>query len=96
MKLLEKPSQDPSKGLISRIKLSLAEMYMNEYYEPLSKNFVVMPNGRPHSMLYMFYHTKSKLPAISDMADRKVIEAVLGGTEVDIHSFPPSQQNVNQ
>lgn len=40
MKLLENPAKDPERGLISKIKLTLIEMYMNEYYEGLTKNFV--------------------------------------------------------
>jgi len=40
LKLLENPAKDPERGLLSKIKLTLTEMYMNEYYEGLTKNFV--------------------------------------------------------
>lgn len=40
VKLLEKPSKDPERKLISKIKLTLTEMYVAEYYESLTKNFV--------------------------------------------------------
>jgi hypothetical protein len=40
VKLLEKPSKEPERKLISKIKLTLTELYVAEYYESLTKNFV--------------------------------------------------------
>ncbi len=42
LKLLEQPSKQPERKLISKIKLSMTEMYAAEYYESLTKNFVEM------------------------------------------------------
>ena len=38
--LIDNPSKDPERGTLSKFKLTMTEMYMNEYYEGLSRNFV--------------------------------------------------------
>jgi len=38
--LVDNPSKDPERGPLSKFKLTMTEMYMNEYYEGLSRNFV--------------------------------------------------------
>lgn len=54
IQLLENPSKDPERKLISKVRLTLVENYMKENYESLSKNFV---NIKPKSnMLYIFYN----------------------------------------
>ena len=55
-------------------------MYINEYYETLSKNFVQSDDG---CQLYMLYHEKSKMDVSAFTLDRKLLEEALSGTEID-------------
>ena len=57
IQLLENPSKDPDRKLMSKVRLTLVEMYMNEYYESTTKNFVsLLPTNKPYPMLYIFYN----------------------------------------
>jgi len=82
VQLFEKPSKDPERKLISKIKLSLTEMYVSEYYESLTKNFVQLSNEK--KMLLLFYNSKPKLGQPATILDLKLLEAALGGTEIEV------------
>lgn len=84
LKLLEQPSKQPDLGLIGKIKGTLKEMYMNEYYEILQGNFVMQEKG---PQLYMVYHEKSKMEVCAYNIERKLLEAALNGTEIDAVNF---------
>ena len=59
-------------------------MYVSEYYESLTKNFVWLANEK--KMILIFYNTKPKLGYPSEILEQKLLEAVLGGTEVEVLS----------
>ena len=82
VQLFEKPSKDPERKLISKIKLSLTEMYVSEYYESLTKNFVQL--SKEKKMLLLFYNSKPKLGQPATILDLKLLEAALGGTEIEV------------
>jgi hypothetical protein len=84
VQLFEKPSKDPERKLISKIKLSLTEMYVSEYYESLTKNFVQL--SKEKKMLLLFYNSKPKLGQPATILDLKLLEAALGGTEIEVLS----------
>ena len=84
VQLFEKPSKDPERKLISKIKLSLTEMYVSEYYESLTKNFVQL--SKEKKMLLLFYNSKPKLGQPVTILDLKLLEAALGGTEIEVLS----------
>ncbi len=67
VKLLEKPSKEPERKLISKIKLTMTELYVAEYYESLTKNFVQLT--KEQKMLLIFYNTKPKLGYPSAILD---------------------------
>jgi hypothetical protein len=54
VKLIDYPSKEPDTALIKKIKLTLTEMYMNEYYEVLSKNFVRL--SKENRTYFLFYN----------------------------------------
>ena len=54
VKLIDHPSKEPDTALIKKIKLTLTEMYMNEYYEVLSKNFVRL--SKENRTYFLFYN----------------------------------------
>ena len=84
VQLFEKPSKDPERKLISKIKLSLTEMYVSEYYESLTKNFVQL--SKEKKMLLLFYNSKPKLGQPATILELKLLEAALGGTEIEVLS----------
>lgn len=94
LKLIDNPAKDPDRGLLSKIKLTLTEMYMNEYYEGLTNNFVtsVFQEGEhrqnllPYPFLFIFYNQKPKVGRPAEIIDKKLLEAVLGGSQVQINS----------
>jgi hypothetical protein len=54
---------------------------MNEYYEILNKNFVMRENQKT---LYIFYNENPKLGNGSEIIDKKMLQAALGGSEIEI------------
>ncbi len=58
---------------------------MNEYYESLSKNFIKIDGKQT---FYIFYNEKPKLGQKSFNIDKKMLEAALGGIDIEIHNIP--------
>lgn len=69
---------------MEKLKLMVKEMYFSEYYESLSKNIVTIeqPN-KQERMIYIAYNQKSKMDMTSQIVERKMLEAALGGTEIE-------------
>jgi hypothetical protein len=89
--LKDRPARDPERGLISKIKLSLTEMYMNEYYEGITDNFVTTSptadrKSLPYPFLFLFYNLKPKVGLPADILDKKALVAALSGQELEILS----------
>ena len=61
-------------------------MYLNEYYEALSKNFVKIPDEK--GALYIFYNHRPKLGKPPQILDKKLLDSALSGTEIDITILP--------
>ena len=94
LKLVDNPSKDPDRGILSKFKLTMTEMYMNEYYEGLTKNFVTSAfqtgehrqNLLPYPFLFLFYNQKPKVGQPAEILDKKLLEAALSGTQIEIYS----------
>ena len=61
LSLHERLSKDPASGITRKIKWTLLEMYMNEFYEALSKNVVMVSGRKPFPNLFMFYNKRARI-----------------------------------
>ncbi len=84
--MIETPSADSELGIIGKTKKKLFEMYLNEYYEALSKNFVKIADEK--GSFYIFYNHRPILGHPSSIIDKKLLDSALSGTEIDIHILP--------